>query len=332
LDNAFAPCATGLCVPDPIIQKGSEYVPTPCTATIVGMMLPGACLSECITLVSSNPQKSLLPKSTCGQGELCVPCTNPLDMTPTGACTITNLVCGVDGGTDAGMTDGGGPMCPYTGPPLVDPNAFPACSPVCGGAHCLPAALVPAAEQSQLAACPGGFCAPDTFIASAGKGLPKTCTSIAGAEGRCLSTCLPAIQGQQQLLPQDVCAPGEKCAPCFNPVAADPMMPTGACALACDKPAQPPTLLSCPYSGPPVLDPSALPPCDSGGCGGAHCLPAAQVPPAVQAQLSPCNGNTGFCAPDPIISTGNHFVPASGDPFPGAGAPGRRPRRPSCRR
>lgn len=458
LDNAFAACATGLCVPDPIIKKGSEYVPTPCTATIVGMMLPGVCLSECITLVSSNPQKSLLPKSTCGQGELCVPCTNPLDMTPTGACSITDLVCGLDGGTDAGMTDGGGgPMCPYTGPPIVNPNAFPPCSPVCGGAHCLPAALVPMAEQSQLAACPGGFCAPDTLIASAGKGLPKTCTSIAGAEGRCLSTCLPAIQAQQQLLPQDLCAPGEKCAPCFNPTAADPTAPTGACALACDKPAQPPTILTCPYSGPPIIDPAvfpacapscagahcvpaslvpmadqsqlaacpggfcapdsitssagksvpqtctsiagaegrclstclpaiaaqaallpkggcpsgeacapcfnpvavnpalptgactlgcdkpaqpptlltcpwngppvvdpaALPACDGGGCGGAHCIPAAQVPAAVQSQLAPCNGNTGFCAPDPIISTGNNFVPASCDPFPGAGVPGR---------
>ena len=457
LDNAFATCATGLCVPDPIIQKGSEFVPTSCTASILGMMLPGVCLSECITLVSSNPQKSLLPQSTCGQGELCVPCTNPLDMQPTGACTITNLVCGVDGGTDAGNTDSGSSGCPYTGPPLIDPTMFPMCAPACAGAHCLPSALVPAADQAQLAACPGGFCAPDTFIASAGNGLPKTCTSVAGAEGRCLSTCLPAIAGQAALLPLDVCAAGEKCAPCFNPVASDPTAPTGACSLACDKPAKPPTLLTCPYTGPaiidpsvfpacapacagshcvpaalvpaadqsqlatcpggfcapdsvtstagngvpktctsiagsegrclstclpaiaalaallpldvcaagekcapcfdpvaadptastgacnlgcdkpakaptvltcpwtgpPVLDPKALPPCDNGGCGGAHCLPAAEVPAAVQSQLAPCANNTGFCAPDPIISTGNNFVPSSCDPFPGSGAPGR---------
>lgn len=456
LHTAFAACASGLCVPDPIIEKGSEYVPSPCMANVVGIMLTGVCLSECITLVSSSPQKGLLKQVTCGQGELCVPCTNPLTMQPTGACTITDLVCGVDGGADGG-DDGGGPTCPYTGPPLIDPGNFPACSPTCAGAHCVPAALVPAAEQSQLAACPGGFCAPDTFIASGGNAVPKTCTSVAGAEGRCLSTCLPAIEGQSQLLPEDVCASGEKCAPCFNPTADDPTLPTGACSLACDKPAKPPTILSCPYSGPPiidpsifpacapacagahcvpaslvsvaeqsqlaacpggfcapdsitssggkgvpktctsiagsegrclstclpaiagqaallpedvcaagekcapcfnpvaadptlpsgactlgcdkpakpptiltcpwngpaVLDPSALPACDNGGCAGAHCLPAAEVPPAVQSQLAPCNNNTGFCAPDPIISTGNNFIPTSCDPFPGAGAQGR---------
>jgi hypothetical protein len=168
-----------------------------------------------------------------------------------------------------------------------------------------------------------GFCAPDKFIESAGNGLPKTCTSVAGAEGRCLSTCLPAVAGEAALLPQDVCDMGEKCAPCYNPVSAQPTMPTGACSLACDKPAQPPTILSCPWKGPPVINPSVLPPCDNGGCGGAHCIPAAEVPAAVQSQLAPCNNGTGFCAPDPIISTGDNFIPTSCDPFPGSGAPGR---------
>jgi hypothetical protein len=193
LDNAFATCSGGLCVPDPIISKGSEYVPATCQTKILSWMLPGVCLSECITLVSSNPQKGVLHKETCGQGELCVPCNNPLTMMPTGACSITNLVCG-DGGADGGLTDGGG-MCPYNGPPLLDAGSFPACSPACNGAHCVPAALVPPADQSQLAACSSmgspGFCAPDKFIESGGNGLPKTCTSVAGSEGRCLSTCLP---------------------------------------------------------------------------------------------------------------------------------------------
>jgi hypothetical protein len=464
LASAFDACDAGggLCVPDPIIEKGSEYVPTTCTTKLLTWTLQGACLSKCITIVANNPQESVLKQETCGQGELCVPCINPLSNQPTGACSITNLVCGDGGGLDSGGGEGGGgPACPYTGPPLIDPTTFPQCSPACGGAHCLPAALVPAADQSQLAACTSnsgpGFCAPDPFIESAGAGLPKTCTSVAGSEGRCLSTCLPAIQAQQQLLPQDVCAADERCAPCYNPVAADPTVPTGACSLACDKPAQPPTTIACPYTGPPiidpsvfpdcspacagahcvpsslvpaadqsqlaacpggfcapdsvtssagkgvpptctsiagaegrctstclpavaalasllpqstcaagdkcapcynpvatdpraatgactlgcdkpaqpptiltcpwtgppVLDPSALPACDNGGCSGAHCLPAAEVPPAVQSQLAPCAGGTGFCTPDPIISTANNFVPASCDPFPGSGAPGR---------
>ena len=456
LDSAFAACTGGgLCVPDPIIAKGSEYIPTPCTTKIL-KTLQGVCLSQCITLVSSNPQKSVLKPETCGQGELCVPCIDPLTMQPTGACSITSLVCGDGGAVDSGKTDGGGPMCPYTGPPLIDPTTFPQCSPTCAGAHCMPASLVPASDQSQLASCTSmgtpGFCAPDTLISSAGYGLPKTCKSVASSEGRCLSTCLPAIQAQQQLLPQDVCAAdercapcydpvaatgacglacdkpakpptilgcpytgppiidpgvfpacspacagshcvpsslvpaadqsqlatcpggfcapdsvtssagkgvpptctsiagsegrclstclpaiaseasllpqstcaaGEKCAPCFNPVASDPRAATGACTLGCDMPAKPPTILTCPWTGPPVIDPSLLPACDGGGCSGAHCLPAAEVPLAVQSQLAHCNGNTGFCTPDPIISTADNFVPTSCDPFPGSGAPGR---------
>jgi hypothetical protein len=464
LSNAFAPCDAGLCVPDPIIDKGSEYVPTSCTTTILTWTLQGVCLSQCITLVSGNPQEGLLKQETCAAGDLCVPCINPLDNTPTGACSITSLVCGGgDGGTDSAAAEAGsgGPMCPYTGPPLLDANSFPACSPACAGAHCVPSAIVPAADQGQLASCsseagpgfcapdtfirsagaavpktctsiagsegrclstclpaiqaeaellpgdvcatdercapcynpvaadptaatgacalacdkpaqpptivdcpykgppiidpsifpacspacagahcvpaslvsaadqaqlatcPGGFCAPDTITSSAGKAVPPTCTSIAGAEGRCLSTCLPAVASQETLLPQGTCATGERCVPCFNPVASDPKAPTGACSLGCDKPAQPPTVLTCPWTGPPVLDPTALPACDNGGCSGAHCLPAAEVPAAVQSQLAPCSGSSGFCTPDSIISTANNFVPSTCDPFPGSGTPGR---------
>jgi hypothetical protein len=328
--NSFVPCNDGgggdLCVPDSIIQKGSEYVPTTCMTKILTFDLQGVCLSKCITLVSGNPDVGVLKTETCGQGELCVPCMDPLTMQPTGACTISNLVCGGDAGTMP-TPDAGGVTCPYTGPPLVDPTMFPQCSPTCSGAHCVPSALVPAADQAQLASCMSngmpGFCAPDTFIASDGNSVPTTCTSIAGSEGRCLSTCLPAVAALSQLLPQDVCPAGEKCSPCFNPTAANPMAPTGACSLACDRPAKPPTILTCPWTGPPVLDPTTLPACDNGGCAGAHCLPAAEVPASVQSQLAACNSNTGFCAPDEIISTGDNFVPPTCDPFPGSGAPGR---------
>jgi hypothetical protein len=464
LDSAFVSCGdaanAALCVPDPIIQAGSEYVPALCTTKLLTWTLQGVCLSQCITLVSSNPQVGLLKPETCGTGELCVPCIDPLTNQPTGACNIDNVICG-DGGSLTGGDGGGGPMCPYTGPPLIDPTQFPACSPACNGAHCVPASivptadqsqlascmsngmpgfcapdsfiqsdgaslpatcksvagaegrclstclpavaaeqdvlpqdvcaaderctpcynptaadptaptgacslacdkpakpptiincpytgppiidptvfpecapacagshcvpasLVPAADQSQLATCPGGFCAPDSITSSAGEGVPATCTSVAGSEGRCLSTCLPAIAGEASLLPQDTCAAGEKCAPCFNPIATDPTAPTGACTLGCDKPAKPPTILTCPWTGPPVLDPTTLPACDGSGCSGAHCLPAAEVPASVQSQLAKCDNGTGFCTPDPIISTADHWVPTTCDPFPGSGAPGR---------
>jgi hypothetical protein len=326
IDSAFNTCANngGLCVPDTIIQAGSEYVPTPCHTHVVVFDLDGVCLSKCITLVSGNSQVSLLKQETCGQGELCVPCNDPTTNKPTGACSLTTLVCGGDAGTSG--DDGGGVTCPYTGPPIIDPTKFPDCTPACGGAHCVPANIVPAADQAQLAACTSngqpGFCAPDDFIASDGKSVPKTCTSVAQSEGRCLSTCLPAIAAQADLLPQDVCAAGEKCAPCYDPVAADPSKPTGACSLACDKPAKPPTVITCPYSGPPIIDPSTFPPC-SPACAGAHCVPSSLVPASDQSQLATCtvNGGPGFCAPDAITSSGGEGVPASCTSV--AGAEGR---------
>jgi hypothetical protein len=464
LSSAFVGCGdaanAALCVPDPIIQAGSEYVPALCTTKLLTWTLQGVCLSQCITLVSGNSQESLLKPETCGQGELCVPCIDPLNNTPTGACNIDNVICG-DGGSLMAGDGGGGPTCPYTGPPIIDPTQFPACSPACNGAHCVPASLVPAADQSQLASCmsngapgfcapdtfiqsdgqavsptctsiagaegrclstclpaiqaeaevlpkdvcaagevcapcydpvaadptaptgacslacdkptkpptiitcpytgppiidptvfpacspacagshcvpsslvpmadqsqlatcPGGFCAPDSITGSGVEGVPPTCTSVGGAEGRCLSTCLPEIAGEASLLPQSTCATGEKCAPCYNPIATDPTAPTGACSLGCDKPTQPPTIITCPWTGPPLLDPTTLPACDGGGCSGAHCLPAAEVPASVQSQLATCDNGAGFCTPDPIISTADNFVPTSCDPFPGSGAPGR---------
>lgn len=464
LDSAFITCDDGggssYCVPDTIIQAGSEYVPTSCTTKLLTWTLQGVCLSDCITLVSGNSDVNLLKKENCGTGELCVPCIDPLTNTPTGACSIDSVICG-DGGSLSAGDGGGGPTCPYTGPPIIDPTTFPACSPACNGAHCVPAAIVPTADQSQLASCmsngmpgfcapdtfiqsdgqglpptctsvagsegrclstclpeiaseadvlpqstcpsgtlcapcydpvaadptaptgacslacdhpakpptiiscpytgppiidpsvfpacspacagshcvpaalvpmadqsqlatcPGGFCAPDSITQTAGEGVPPTCTSVAGAEGRCLSTCLPEIASEASVLPQSTCASGELCAPCYDPLASDPMAPTGACSLGCDHPAQPPTIITCPWTGPPVLDPTTLPPCDDGGCSGAHCLPAAEVPASVQSQLASCNGGAGFCTPDQIISTGDNFIPTTCDPFPGSGAPGR---------
>ena len=59
--------------------------------------------------------------------------------------------------------------------------------------------------------------------------------------------------------PKSTCGTGTLCAPCFNPTAADASAPTGACSLACDKPKDPPTILSCPYDGPPAHRPFHLP-------------------------------------------------------------------------
>jgi len=314
------PDGKSVCMPDPIIEAGGSFVPAPCTSSVGNAA--GVCLSKCIPLVSDNPQSALLGQDGCGDGELCVPCINPTTQAPTGACEINEKLCASgDGGTSGGDDAGG--MCPYVGPPLLDPNSFGDCAPACGGAHCLPASSVPMAQQSLLDQCTtkdgaAGLCAPDKLIETGGNFVPKTCTSIAGAEGRCVSTCLPSVAAQAAQLPQDTCDAGEKCAPCFNPTAADPTAPTGACSIACDHPADPPTVLSCPWTGPPVVDPSTFPACD-GACSGAHCVPAANVPAGEQALLQTCTG--GFCVPDPLITSGGQFVPTSCTSI--AGAEGR---------
>jgi hypothetical protein len=133
---------------------------------------------------------------------------------------------------------------------------------------------------------PPKSCSPQT------KYVPQVCTSLAGAEGRCLSTCLPAVAARSDELPQNTCSAGDKCVPCFDPSAANPNAPTGACSFGCDHPKQPPTVLTCPWTGPAVFSPAGFPDC-SPACGGAHCMPSSLVPPGEQGFLAACPG--GFC-------------------------------------
>jgi hypothetical protein len=210
--------------------------------------------------------------------------------------------------------------CPYAGPPIHDPNSFAACDPSCSGAHCVPTAIVPSGLQSLMAACTDGLCAPDPIIAAAGQFIPSTCTSIAGAEGRCLSTCLPAVAARAATLPQSGCAANERCMPCFDPTASDPTAPTGACSLACDAPDEAPLVLTCPWTGPSVYNPAAFAAC-SPSCGGAHCVPTGLVPSELQSLLGACSG--GFCVPDSFIVTNGNFDPPSCVAFAGTTAAGR---------
>ena len=242
----------------------------------------------------------------------------PLNPTTSGTVSTTTVTTTVP--TSTSSTTSTTLPCPYTGPPVYDPNSFAACNPSCGGAHCVPTEIVPSGLQSLLAACTDGLCAPDPIIAAAGQFVPNTCTSIAGAEGRCLSTCLPAVAARAATLPQSGCAVDERCMPCFDPTASDPNAPTGACSLACDAPAQPPVVLTCPWTGPSVLNPSVFAAC-SPSCGGAHCLPTELVPSEQQSLLAACPG--GFCVPDPIIVTAGNLDPPNCVAFAGTTAAGR---------
>lgn len=291
----------GYCVPDKAIASGGNFIPKTCTSLAKA---EGRCLSQCLPMVSD--EAAILPRDVCDKDEYCVPCTDPTTGKDTGACTQS---------CDPGPTKKPVVLtCPYDGPPVIDPKKFPACKPACGGAHCIPDAFVPDAQKDLLASCPGGYCLPDDLTAGAGFAVPDTCKSTAGAEGRCVSTCLPQIAAQKDMLPQSTCAANERCAPCFNPTGVNPKLSTGACDTACDKPKEAPLVLTCPWKGPPVVDPSKLPAC-APACGGAHCVPFYAVPAAQQASLSVCPG--GYCVPDTVSSTGGNFVPKTCAPLPG---------------
>jgi hypothetical protein len=311
----LAPCdaggAAGVCAPDPLIAALGDVVPQSCVS-FAGA--EGRCLSTCMALVGT--QGDLLPTAGCAVDERCAPCYNPIAADPTAATGACTLACDAPNQPPVILA------CPWEGPDVFDPSGFPSCAPACAGSHCAPKSLVPAGQQSLYASCDGGdgICAPDPVIRTGDNFVPQSCTSIGGAEGRCLSTCLPFVQAQAGVWPIDVCATGERCAPCYNPTAADPTASTGACNLACDAPTQDPVILECPWSGPDVISPSSLPAC-SPACGGSHCAPKSLVPAGEQSLFASCDGGDGICAPDPVIRTFDNFVPKSCNSI--AGAEGR---------
>jgi len=289
--KALASCSGGYCVPDPFITDES-YQPPSCTAF---NNTPGVCLSLCVPQVSQY--KTILTQATCAATELCAPCTNPLTNQPSGACAFAPpMTCSADGGgggSSGGSTNDPGDaapapaVCPYTGPPLINVSTLPACGPD-GGAHCLQGALVPAALQSQLATCSGGFCVPDVFIESGGNFIPPTCASLDGAEGRCLNTAIPQVTAEESQLTQSTCAVFERCVPCFSPIDGTK---TGACSLSCDPGPTKPIVLfaSC---------------CDENGTDEGRCVPTEIIPSSEQSNLSQdsCAKDAGLCVPSEMLS------------------------------
>lgn len=274
----------GYCIPDSFLATGGAEPPETCTA-FGGM---GVCLSRCIPQVAENA--GLLRRETCaGDDELCVPCISPLDNMPTGACDLLELTTcvgegggGGGGGSATGCDDPA--TCNYDPgcPAVIDPATLTSCGP---DAHCVDAALITdPAQASRLGTCSDGqkLCVPDVFIETGGKFTPKTCTSVAGAEGRCLSLVLPDVEKQEALLPQDTCAASERCTPCFDPITGTS---TGACNLSCDTgPTKPPvTFAQC--------------------CNGrAHCVPTSVIPDDQEDNLDDddcADGN--LCVPDQIL-------------------------------
>jgi outer membrane protein assembly factor BamB len=142
--------------------------------------------------------------------------------------------------------DAGGPDDPTPDVPIAprdaEPgtsNADPACfaidieaQPTCcadGPAHCVPDTSIPASFHDRLARCDeGGLCVPDSILASEHRIAPPPCESIGGAEGACVSVCVPAVGEMAALLPKEGCGSDEVCVPCISPL---DNQPTGVCGV-----------------------------------------------------------------------------------------------------
>lgn len=285
---------TGVCMPDVIIEGGEGYAAPPCLS--IGDA-EGVCVSICVPEVRAN--EGILPQSTCGATEKCVPCINPITNEDTGVCGQT-LTCG-DGGGGEGEGEGE-PAPEYTcdNPPVepvIDPAVFPGC---CDGAHCVPGALVPADQAEMLATCgdgDAGRCVPDIFIETNGIFTAPTCVSIASSEGRCLSACLPDVAAQAANLPQATCAATERCVPCCDPFTGEA---SGACGQSCD----PGPAAEC--TGVP-----AFPACCDDGSG--HCIPGEMVPDEQEDNLEECDDEASFCVPDVMQDPNFAGMPCVGE-------------------
>ena len=154
----------------------------------------------------------------------------------TAVTAVTALVVGIVGCSSSGGDAAGDQNSSLSGceGPLgkpVAPSTLPSCCPDHPGkAHCVSTAKIPASLQTQVGKCddPATSCVPDTFISTGGVFTPKTCTAF-GAEGRCMSPCIPAVADKAAVLKQDVCDDGELCVPCISPL---DKKPTGACTVA----------------------------------------------------------------------------------------------------
>ncbi len=288
----------GVCVPDTLVKTGGA-APETCQSPFG----EGRCMSLCVPEVAKNA--SLLGRGDgdkCADDERCVPCNNPLkNGEPTGVCEIgkpPSAECTSKPGAPGSGAPGG--SCPYTGPAIVDVNTFPSCG---DGARCVPASAVPGDSASKLKTCATGVCAPEKSIAAGGQFLPKTCRSVANAEGRCLNVNIPDVEKQKASLPQDTCDPNERCAPCFDPVDGKE---TGACrTVSCDAPKEPAKKLTdC---------------CIDDGIARGKCVPKAMVPAERQSKLDDedenCAPGAELCAPNENLDPGFQAPPCTADNF-----------------
>lgn len=273
------------CVPEDLVREGTKIKLKDCTAVLKA---PGKCFWPLAAQVIEN--YDLLKSATkdqCEGDQICAPCADPRTQQETGVCTLGGDSGGADCKSDGAKTSAPSKAAPAACPqvePILEESAFKQDS--CGtNMLCVESALVGEDRAKLLTTCSTGVCAPKKSVLRGGNYVPKTCKSIAGAEGRCSNVGVPDVSKQKDLLPQADCDEDERCAPCFDPTTGKE---TGACSQAtCDKPKEKAvTFAEC---------------CGGGG----KCVPTASAgKDASQLNADSCSGETPVCAPKPFLPGG----------------------------
>lgn len=148
--SQFAACqnSNDRCLPSFLIETGLSVRFKTCHSVANA---EGRCLPKCLPLVAG--QVFPVPRDTCLDTELCIPCYNPIDGTPNGVCTYA---------CDPGPTE--------------QPVTFPGC---CNGAGvCLDATILPASDRARLQT---ESCAANELCAPKNPSVPFAC-EVLGAE------------------------------------------------------------------------------------------------------------------------------------------------------
>lgn len=195
-----ANCDQAFCVPAKIVAKKGIYLPPSCSSIAGG---EGRCMS--IVFPDIDEQKGELPQDTCEANERCVPCHDPIEGKPTGACSSV--------------------ACDSPKKPAV---VFGNCCSSKG--RCVPSSMVPSDKQSNLAV---DSCVKDKELCVPSEQLkedwvPPRCqaSALTGPyDGVCISECIPRDFLGQIGTAKGNCADGFFCAPCKKPFTGEP---TGA--------------------------------------------------------------------------------------------------------